>query len=170
MTSQASIAQYEKESQELKEQIENRTGKTTEQLYEEREKRVRDAVELRKPDRIPFSLNIDSQMYTGVPNSAAYYDPIAYKRAVRKITTIRTDMCNAGLPIPARYEAMAVRNRYAGRPNPWITNTSLSKRIYEVMIIQVFVRPLRLFYSPLSPQSVWSFESPGQSAAIGLYL
>jgi hypothetical protein len=112
MTSQAFIDQYMKENKVLKEQIERRSGKTTAQLYEEREKRVREVIELKVPDRAPFSANINMHLYTGVPNSAAYYDPLAFKKAVRKITLdFEPDMCNAGLPSSgAAKEALDVQN------------------------------------------------------------
>ena len=48
------IGKYQEENGFLKKQIEERTGKTVEQLYAERAKRVRDAIELRVPDRVPF--------------------------------------------------------------------------------------------------------------------
>ena len=99
MTTRVSKKQYEKELQDIKEEIERRTGKTTEQLYEEREKRTRDAIELREPDRVPIALFADSPVHTGVPKSAAYYDPIAYKRGMRQIALdFEPDMCNTGLP------------------------------------------------------------------------
>ncbi len=121
MTSQADMERYQKENAILKEQIEKRTGKTTEQLYEEREKRVRDAIYLHEPDRVPFMVHIDTQTYTGIPNSAAYYDPIAFKTAMRKITVdLEPDMCNAGLPTSgAALAALDVKNRlWPGGPLP----------------------------------------------------
>lgn len=121
MPTAAAIEQYQKENDILKGQIEKRSGKTTEQLYQEREKRTRDAIELREPDRVPLSINIDNQTYTGVTNSAAYYDPIAFKRSMRKITVdFEPDMCNAGLPTSgAALEALGVTNRlWPGGPLP----------------------------------------------------
>ncbi len=112
MVSSISVEDYQKENIILKKQIEKRTGKTTEQLYEEREKRVRDAIELKVPDRVPFSANINVHAYTGIPNSAAYYDPIGWKTAMRKIVIdFEPDMCNAGLPSSgAAKEALDVKN------------------------------------------------------------
>jgi hypothetical protein len=112
MAATVSPEQYQKENLILKQKIEKQTGKTTEQLYEEREKRVRDAIELRVPDRVPFSANINIHQYTGVHNSAAYYDPIAWKTAMRKITVdFEPDSCNAGLPSSgAAKEALDVKN------------------------------------------------------------
>src|SRR3972149_4142651 len=91
---------YQKELRQIREEIERRTGKSCEELYEEREKRARDVIELREPDRIPFSVNAALHSYTGIHNSAAYYEPIAYKMAMRQITLdLEPDMCNAGLPM-----------------------------------------------------------------------
>jgi hypothetical protein len=97
----------------LKEEIERNAGKTTEQLYEERDQRVRDAIDLREPDRVPLRINVDISLYTGIPNSAAYYDPIGCKRAMRKITVdVEPDMCDAGLPTSGRaMEILGVKNR-----------------------------------------------------------
>jgi hypothetical protein len=47
MTSRTEIAKYRKENLFFKKQIEDRTGKTVEQLYAERAKGVRDVIELR---------------------------------------------------------------------------------------------------------------------------
>ena len=41
------------EEKRLKEEIERKHGKTPEQLYDERAKRIWDAAELREPDRVP---------------------------------------------------------------------------------------------------------------------
>jgi hypothetical protein len=43
-------------------------GKTPQQLYAEREKRLRDAVELKPPDRIPISLGMSYMLaeYGGI--------------------------------------------------------------------------------------------------------
>ncbi|MBN1367741.1 MAG: hypothetical protein JW967_07425 [Dehalococcoidales bacterium] len=83
---ETAIGEYEKENLILKEKIERSTGKTAEQLYDEREKRVRDAIELKEPDRIPIAVFLDKQSYSGVPNATAYYDPVIWKRGLRKIT------------------------------------------------------------------------------------
>jgi hypothetical protein len=113
MTSQALIKQYAKENLKLKEQIEKRTGKTAGQLYQERDQRARDAIELRVPDRVPFWVNVNIQAYTGIQNSAAYYDPLGWKRAMRKIAIdMEPDMCDAGLPTSgAAWETLDIKNR-----------------------------------------------------------
>jgi hypothetical protein len=64
----------------IREKIEKKHGKTPEQLYDEREARVRAAIELKDPDRVPVSLRMTyfPARYTGIHKSAAYYDaPLA---------------------------------------------------------------------------------------------
>ena len=70
----------------LREQITRETGKTPEQLYDEREKRIRDACELKKPDRIPLLILGDTSSLSGLPRSAAYYDPVPWNEAVINTT------------------------------------------------------------------------------------
>jgi hypothetical protein len=99
MTSIAEIGKYQEETALLKKQIEDRTGKTVERLYAERAKRVRDTIELRVPDRVPFSVLIEPHAYSGIPNSAAYYDHITLKRTMRNIAVdLEPDMCEPGFP------------------------------------------------------------------------
>jgi hypothetical protein len=99
MTSKIEIAKYRKENLLLKKQIEERTGKTAAQLYSERDKRVRDAIELRAPDRVPFMILVEPHSYSGIPNSAAYYDPITLKRTMRKMAVdLEPDMSEPGFP------------------------------------------------------------------------
>jgi hypothetical protein len=99
MKPRAEIKKYRQENLLLKKRIEERAGKTAEQLYAERSKRVKDVIELREPDRVPFTFFVETQAYCGIPNSAAYYDPITFKRAVRQIAVdLEPDMCECGLP------------------------------------------------------------------------
>jgi hypothetical protein len=99
MTSRTEIAKYRKENLLLKKQIEARSGKTVEQLYAERSKRVRDVIELRIPDRIPFMVLVEPHDYSGIPNSAAFYDPISVKRTMRKMAVdMEPDMGEPGFP------------------------------------------------------------------------
>jgi hypothetical protein len=121
MATSNSPEEYQKELDALRDEIERKTGKTTEQLYEEREKRVRDVIGLKVPDRVPFAINLNTSRYCGIPNSAAYYDPIGWKRAMRKITLdFEPDMCNAGLPTSGTaLEILDVKNRlWPGGPLP----------------------------------------------------
>jgi hypothetical protein len=99
MTPQTEARKYMEENLLLKKQIEERTGKTVEQLYHERDKRVRDAIALREPDRVPFSLIVDVHSYAGVLNSASYYDPITMKQAMRQAAVeLEPDMAEGGFP------------------------------------------------------------------------
>jgi hypothetical protein len=67
--------------------IEKKHGKTVEQLRNEREKRVRDALELKIPDRVPVSVNtgVFAARYAGLTASALYYDHAAYREASKKM-------------------------------------------------------------------------------------
>ncbi|MFC1949415.1 uroporphyrinogen decarboxylase family protein [Chloroflexota bacterium] len=121
MTTTGPSEVQDKTLQSLREEIERKTGKTPEQLYEEREKRVRDAIELKEPDRVPMWINPDVSRRYGVPHSAAYYDPVAWKLAIRQSTLdFAPDLCNAGFANsgPA-WEALDVKNRlWPGGPLP----------------------------------------------------
>jgi hypothetical protein len=99
MTARTEIAKYRKENLLLKKQIEDRTGKTVEQLYAERSERVRDVIELREPDRVPFMVLVEAHNYSGIPKSAAFYDPITLKRTMRKMAVdLEPDMSEPGFP------------------------------------------------------------------------
>jgi uroporphyrinogen-III decarboxylase len=76
------------EEKRLKEEIEKRHGKTVEELYQEREKRIFDAMQLKVPDRVPvvfFDVPLLACRYAGLPYSAAYYDAPAWKAAFKKL-------------------------------------------------------------------------------------
>jgi hypothetical protein len=121
MSTASEIKKYQQEQTKIKKEIESKTGKTTEQLYGEKEKRVSDVIELRVPDRIPLATTVNISLYCGIRNSAAYYDPIGWKRAMRKIAVdLDTDMCNAGLPLSGdALTALDVKNRlWPGGPLP----------------------------------------------------
>jgi hypothetical protein len=99
MASRTEIAKYRKENLLLRKQIEDRTGKTVEQLYGERAKRVRDVIELRIPDRVPFMVLVEAHSYSGIRNSASFYDPITLKRTMRKMAVdLEPDMSEPGFP------------------------------------------------------------------------
>jgi len=121
MIFQDEMEKYQKENLLLKEQIEERTGKTVEQLYAERAKRVRNVIELSEPDRVPFLVLIDTQAHYGLPNSASYYDPISLKRTMRKVTLdLEPDLSEAGFPsCGAAMTTLDVKNRiWPGGPVP----------------------------------------------------
>ena len=104
---------YYREQEQIKAGIEEKYGKTTEQLYAEREARANAAINLEVPDRIPLSINADPCDFVAIPHSAAYYDPIGWKWASRQVTVdFEPDLCNAGLPTSgATWEALGVTNR-----------------------------------------------------------
>lgn len=60
--------------------------KEAQQLYDEREKRVSTAINLKVPDRIPLEISFQyfPAKYTGIPASAAYYDCDAWLAACKK--------------------------------------------------------------------------------------
>jgi hypothetical protein len=121
VTKSADQKQYDAEQAKIKKEIEDRTGKSTAQLYEEREQRVRDVINLKVPDRIPIAVNPDTQAYTGILNSAGYYDPIAFKRARRMVALdFEPDMADAGIPMCGdALTALDVKNRlWPGGPLP----------------------------------------------------
>jgi hypothetical protein len=99
MPSRTEIAKYRKENILLRKQIEDRSGKTVEQLYAERAERVKDVIELRTPDRMPFMVLVEAHSYSGIPKSAAFYDPITLKRTMRKMAVdLEPDMSESGFP------------------------------------------------------------------------
>ena len=61
-------------------------GKTPQQLYEERVKRVEDAIQLKIPDRVPITLSLGyfPAKYTGISCADAFYNPIIWKEAAKK--------------------------------------------------------------------------------------
>jgi uroporphyrinogen-III decarboxylase len=76
------------EEKKLKEQIEKRHGITVAELYQEREKRIYDAMQLRVPDRVPvvfWDVPLLACRYVGLPYSAAYYDATAWRAAFKKM-------------------------------------------------------------------------------------
>lgn len=83
MTRQPNV-EYTEEQKKYRDEIEKKHGKTPEELYEERSKRICDAMELREPDRVPssFRLTYFPATYLGIPKSTSYYDPGKWKQAV----------------------------------------------------------------------------------------
>ena len=78
------------EEKRLKEQIERKHGKTVEALFQEKEKRIYDAMQLKVPDRVPvvfWDVPLLACKYVGLPYSAAYYDAKAWRAAFKKMFT-----------------------------------------------------------------------------------
>jgi hypothetical protein len=74
-------------TQKLVDEIEKRHSKSIQQLIEEREKRVNDAIALREPDRVPVMLGtgVFAARYAGLNASAMYYDQAAFREASKKM-------------------------------------------------------------------------------------
>lgn len=87
MATVRSDKELQEEEHKLKEEIEKKHGKSVEQLYEEREKRYRDAIELKVPDRVPVTVGtgIFAARYAGLTASAQYYDHDAFREACKKV-------------------------------------------------------------------------------------
>jgi hypothetical protein len=91
---------YETKLQRDREAIQKKTGKTPEELYEERDKRIRDAIALKEPDRVPILLGegVFAAKYSGLPLSAMYYDLEAFREATCKaVLDFEPDLCQAGV-------------------------------------------------------------------------
>ena len=75
------------ETQRLVAEIEKKHGKTVDQLREEREKRVSDAIQLKVPDRVPVNVGagVFAARYSGLTASVMYYDTAAYRKACKKM-------------------------------------------------------------------------------------
>jgi hypothetical protein len=86
MAAPKSPEEYPEDINLLREAIERKHGKSAEQLYEEREKRIRDAIRLQAPDRAPVVLasGYFPLYYAGLLPSAQYYEPVLHKKAVLK--------------------------------------------------------------------------------------
>jgi uroporphyrinogen-III decarboxylase len=62
------------------------TAKTPQELYQERNKRINDAIQLKVPDRVPVEMSFGyfPARYAGVPCSVVYYEPERWLAAVKK--------------------------------------------------------------------------------------
>ncbi len=67
-----------------RDEIEKRSGKTPEELYAEREKRLADVIALKVPDRVPVLVRFGRfpLRYAGLPQSAMFYNPAAYQESL----------------------------------------------------------------------------------------
>lgn len=75
------------DDRKLREEIEKKHGKSVEELYQEREKRLYDAIMLRVPDRVPvlWGGTYPACAYVGIPFSSVYYDAPAWKSAMKRL-------------------------------------------------------------------------------------
>ena len=62
-------------------------GKSPEELYKEREKRINDAIQLKVPDRVPFfpATHLYAAKYTGMTLEEAFYGPDKWCEANKKM-------------------------------------------------------------------------------------
>jgi hypothetical protein len=121
MTSFRSSPAHKKEITGLREEIQRKTGKTPEALYEEREKRVRDSIHLRQPDRIPLFVFPDPTAHYGLPHSAAWYKPTAWRSAfIQEALDFEPDMTAGTFTTSgASLAILDVKNRlWPGGPLP----------------------------------------------------
>ena len=125
MATQAQKAKaFQANQEKLKDAIEKKAGKSIEEIYEEKERRVRDAIELRESDRVPVSLRMTyfPAKYAGIPTAAAYYDPPTWREAVVKtVTEMDPDIyqCSSGTSSGAVNEALdPTQVRWPGGPLP----------------------------------------------------
>ena len=87
MTAERSREEVLVDDRELKEEIQKKHGKSVEELYHEREKRLYDAITLKVPDRVPvtFCGTYPACKYVGVPFSSVYYDAPVWKSALKRM-------------------------------------------------------------------------------------
>ena len=113
MTTMGSAEVHDTRLLALREKIVEKTGKTPEQLYEEREKRVRDAIELKEPDRVPLWIIPEPVRFSGLTHAAAYYEPAAWKAAITNIILdFEPDLSLAGFGTSgASWEYLGVKNK-----------------------------------------------------------
>jgi len=122
---------YREHLKALKEEVEHKYSKSIEQLYQERQQRLWDTIEMKEPDRVPVALGgnyLAARMY-GLPYSSVYYDPAAWKIAYTKMMVEFGPDTAAGPEgqSGAVLEALDARNvRWPGGPfPPDITNQAI---------------------------------------------
>jgi hypothetical protein len=70
-------------------------GKTPDELYRERLKRVEDAIQLKIPDRVPIALSLGyfPAKYAGITCADAFYDPAKWKEAsIKTVVDFQPDV------------------------------------------------------------------------------
>jgi hypothetical protein len=103
MTTPVSPGPMDENLRVLRAEIEQKTGRTPEDLYEEREKRIRDAIELKQPDRAPMFMYLPAQRFGSPPKEANR----------RAVLYFEPDMCmGAGfMSAGSVWEILDVKNR-----------------------------------------------------------
>ena len=119
-----SMEQLIAEEKKLIAQIEKKHGKSVDELRREREKRIKDAITLKEPDRVPVTLNagVFAARAAGLPSSAVFYNQNAYRQAGRKmILELEPDTGGVGIAANAGsvLDLLEVKNyRWPGGPLP----------------------------------------------------
>jgi len=104
--STATEQSYRENLKKLKENIEKKNGKSVEQLYEEKQKRLWDVIGLKEPDRVPVLLggSYFAARQAGLPYSIVYYDFYAWKQAFTSmLADYGPDSAGEGLTSPGAY-------------------------------------------------------------------
>ncbi|MEK7353161.1 MAG: hypothetical protein AABZ77_01480, partial [Chloroflexota bacterium] len=123
-SSAVSMEQLMAEEKQLIAQIEKKHGKSVNELRLEREKRIKDAIALKEPDRVPVTLNagVFAARAAGLPSSAVFYDQNTYRQAGRKmILELEPDTGGVGIAANAGtvLDLLEVKNyRWPGGPLP----------------------------------------------------
>jgi hypothetical protein len=71
-------------------------AKTAEELYREREKRIKDAIQLKRPDKVPFTpfCTFFPAKYAGISYQEVMYDLDKAEKAIEKFTLdFQPDLC-----------------------------------------------------------------------------
>jgi hypothetical protein len=118
--------------------------KTAEELYAEREKRLRDAIELKEPDRIPVMMGGGGSKENRIKASTSFYDIAAFKEhTINAIMEFRPDVYWAALfdnPGPALEALDPKRTKWPGYslpddiPTQHIETESMREEEYDLFL------------------------------------
>jgi len=88
---------YRERLVKAREEIERKNGKSLAELYDEKERRIADASQLKMPDRVPVTIQtgVFAAKYLGLQLSSMYYDQNAF-RAASLITALEFDADTGG--------------------------------------------------------------------------
>lgn len=115
------MEEQQKEFELLQEKVTCSTGKTPDEHYRERDKRLKDVFELRVPDRVPIWIGADGNRFANLPRANAYYDPRPWNNAIIDVfleLEPDTGMGEFGMP-GASMDAIQVKNKlWPGGPLP----------------------------------------------------
>lgn len=92
----SSEEEYREHLKRLRDEVEKKNKKTVAELFQERQKRLWDAIWLKEPDRVPviFGWPDFAAKYAGLPYSVTYYEPLLWKTAfTRMMVDFEPDCC-----------------------------------------------------------------------------